>query len=365
MEIKKLDVTIGELVRGFVDNAENGVKAYDGKLDIRPPYQREFVYSDKQREKVIETVEKGYPLNTMYWAKRRDGTYEIIDGQQRTMSICQYINNDFSFKFRTFKSLQEEEKQKILDYKLFIYVCDGGDKEKLDWFETINIAGEELSAQELRNAVYHGKWVTSAKSYFSKTNCAAYNIGASKYLNGEMKRQAYLETAIKWACGAKNDDGIREYMANHVDDPDAQPLFSHFRNVIEWVQAKFKKYRKEMRGVDWGHLYELYGSSAWDAAELETEVARLMADSDVKKKKGIYSYVFDHDEHHLDIRAFDDNTKREVYERQKGVCKICGKTFKIEEMEADHITPWRDGGRTIADNCQMLCRECNRRKSGK
>lgn len=365
MEINKLDITIRELVENFEDNAENGVTAYGGKLDIRPPYQREFIYNNEQREKVIETVMHGYPLNTMYWAKRKDGTFEIIDGQQRTMSICQYVNNEFSYMFRTFKGLQEDEKEKILKYKLFVYICDGTDSEKLKWFETINIAGAELTKQELRNAVYAGKWITSAKSYFSKTNCAAYNIG-SKYLNGEMKRQVYLETAIKWISGAKKDDEIKDYMAVHMDDPDAQELFSYFQNVISWVQVKFPKYRKEMKGVQWGYIYNKYGKDKiFDAEKLEEKVSKLMSDSDVQNKKGIYEFVFDNDEHHLGIRAFDGNTKREVYEKQKGICAICKNHFAIEEMEADHITPWNKGGRTIAENCQILCVECNRRKSDK
>ena len=364
MEIAKIDVSIRDLVDGFVDNSENGVVAYGGKLDIRPPYQREFIYNNEQREKVIETIMSGFPLNTMYWAKREDGTFEIIDGQQRTMSICQYVNNEFSYNFRSFQTLQADEKEKILNYKLFVYVCDGDDSEKLKWFETINIAGAELTKQELRNAVYAGKWVTSAKSYFSKTNCAAYNIGRM-YLNGEMKRQIYLETAIKWISNAKNDNDIKNYMSLHYAAPDAQPLFSYFRNVIEWVQAKFPKYRKEMKGIAWGELYNKHKNDTLDANDLEAKVAALMKDSDVQKKSGIYAYVLDGDEHHLGIRAFEDNTKREVYEKQGGICKICGKHFEIEQMEADHITPWRDGGHTIADNCQMLCRECNRRKSSK
>ena len=365
MNITQLDITVRELVEGFEDNAENGVRAYNGNLDIRQPYQREFIYNDEQREKVIETVMAGYPLNTMYWAKRKDGTFEIIDGQQRTMSICQYVNNEFSYNFRSFQTLQADEKEKILNYKLFVYVCDGDDSEKLKWFETINIAGAELTKQELRNAVYSGKWVTSAKSYFSKTNCAAYNIG-SKYLNGEMKRQSYLETAIKWISQAKNEDNIKNYMSEHCADSDAQPLFSYFRNVIEWVQAKFPKYRKEMKGIQWGFLYNKYGQdTTLNADELEAKVSKLMMDSDVQKKSGIYEYVLDGDEHHLGIRTFDDNTKREIYEIQKGVCKLCGKPFDIGVMEADHITPWVEGGRTVAENCQMLCRDCNRRKSSK
>ncbi|MBQ5458273.1 MAG: DUF262 domain-containing protein [Bacteroidales bacterium] len=360
MQIELHKITVRDLTNGYADNAEKGVCAYGGKLDVRPPYQREFVYKEKQRDAVIDTLTQGFPLNVMYWATREDGTFEIIDGQQRTISICQYVNGDFAFDMRYFHNLQPDEKKKILDYELQVYICSGTDSEKLKWFKTINIAGEELTDQELRNAVYAGSWVSDAKRYFSKNGAPAAKIG-SDYLSGSAIRQEYLETAISWI----SKGNIEVYMGNHQHDPNAVALWNYFNSVINWVKAIFPKYRKEMKGVEWGRLYELYSSSTWDAAELETEVARLMADSDVKKKKGIYSYVFDHDEHHLDIRAFDDNTKREVYERQKGVCKICGKVFKIEEMEADHITPWRDGGRTIADNCQMLCRECNRRKSGK
>ena len=360
MQIELHKITVRDLTNGYADNAEKGVCAYGGKLDVRPPYQREFVYKDKQRDAVIDTLTQGFPLNVMYWATREDGTFEIIDGQQRTISICQYVNGDFAFDMRYFHNLQPDEKKKILDYELQVYICSGTDSEKLKWFKTINIAGEELTDQELRNAVYAGSWVSDAKRYFSKNGAPAAKIG-SDYLSGSAIRQEYLETAISWI----SKGNIAVYMGNHQHDPNAIALWNYFNSVINWVKAIFPKYRKEMKGVEWGHLYELYSSRTWDAAELETEVARLMADSDVKKKKGIYSYVFDHDEHHLDIRAFDDNTKREVYEKQKGVCQICGKVFKIEEMEADHITPWRDGGRTIADNCQMLCRECNRRKSGK
>lgn len=360
MQIELHKITVRDLTNGYADNAEKGVCAYGGKLDVRPPYQREFVYGEKQRNAVIDTLMQGFPLNVMYWATREDGTFEIIDGQQRTISICQYVNGDFAFDMRYFHNLQPDEKKKILDYELQVYICSGTDSEKLKWFKTINIAGEELTDQELRNAVYAGSWVSDAKRYFSKNGAPAAKIG-SDYLSGSAIRQEYLETAISWI----SKGNIEVYMGNHQHDPNAIALWNYFNSVINWVKAIFPKYRKEMKGVEWGHLYELYSSRTWDAAELETEVARLMADSDVKKKKGIYSYVFDHDEHHLDIRAFDDNTKREVYEKQKGICKICGKHFEIEEMEADHITPWRDGGRTIADNCQMLCRECNRRKSGK
>ena len=360
MEIKLHKITVRDLTNGYADNAEQGVKAYGGKLDVRPPYQREFVYGDKQRAAVIDTLTQGFPLNVMYWATRDDGTFEIIDGQQRTISICQYVNGDFAYLFKYFHNLQEDEKEQILNYELQVYICSGTDSEKLKWFETINIAGEKLTEQELRNAVYAGSWVSDAKRYFSKNNCAAYGL-ASKYVSGSPIRQDYLETAIRWI----SKDNIEIYMGNHQQDPNAVALWNHFSSVINWVKAIFPKYRKEMKGVDWGTLYEKYHEKALDAAALETEVTKLMMDSDVQKKPGIYPYVLDRDEHHLGIRAFDDNTKREVYERQQGICKICGKHFEIEQMEADHITPWKEGGRTIAENCQMLCRECNRRKSAK
>lgn len=360
MEIKLHKITVRDLTNGYADNAEQGVKAFGGKLDVRPPYQREFVYGDKQRAAVIDTLTQGFPLNVMYWATRDDGTFEIIDGQQRTISICQYVNGDFAYLFKYFHNLQEDEKEKILNYELQVYICSGTDSEKLKWFETINIAGEKLTEQELRNAVYAGSWVSDAKRYFSKNNCAACGL-ASKYVSGSPIRQDYLETAIRWI----SKGNIEVYMGNHQHDPNAVALWNHFSSVINWVKALFPKYRKEMKGVDWGTLYEKFKEQSLDATALEEKVTKLMMDSDVQKKSGIYAYVLDGDEHHLGIRAFDDNTKREVYERQQGICKICGKHFDIEQMEADHITPWKEGGRTIAENCQMLCRECNRRKSAK
>lgn len=359
MEIKLQKITVRELTAGYQDNEENGVVAYGGKLDVRPPYQREFIYKEKQRNAVIETLTQGFPLNVMYWAVRSNGTFEIIDGQQRTISICQYVNGDFAFNFKYFNNLKKDEKDQILDYELNIYICSGTDSEKLKWFKTINIAGEKLTEQELRNAVYSGSWVADAKRYFSKNNCAAYGL-ASKYINGSPIRQDYLETAIDWI----SKGNIEVYMGNHQHDPTAIELWNYFSGVINWVKATFSKYRKEMKGVAWGPLYDKFGKSPLNPKELEEKISKLMMDSDVQKKSGIYAYVLDGDERHLGIRLFDENTKREIYEKQQGVCPLCKKHFDIEQMEADHITPWKEGGRTIAENCQMLCRECNRRKGG-
>lgn len=360
MEITLKAITVGELAEGYTDNDEGGVCGYGGKLDIRPPYQREFVYDGKKRDAVIDTLLKGFPLNVMYWAEREDGTYEVIDGQQRTIFICRYVAGDFAFRFRYFHNLPTDEQRQILDYRLMVYVCRGTDSEKLAWFKTINIAGEELTAQELRNAVYAGPWLSDAKRYFSKTGCVAYRMG-SPYLNGSPIRQSYLETTLNWISHGY----IEIYMGKHQHDPNSQALWLYFSAIINWVKTTFPNYRKEMKGVPWGVLYEKYHETLLDTAALEDHIKRLMQDSDVKSKPGIYSYVLDGDEHHLDIRAFDGNMRRETYERQQGICPICGKHFELEEMEADHITPWSKGGHTVAANCQMLCRECNRRKSGK
>lgn len=359
MDIELKNITIRELVEGYQDNQEAGVVGFGGRLNIRPPFQREFVYNDKQREAVIDTVYRGFPLNTMYWAIATDG-FEIIDGQQRTVSICQYVDGVFSYKDRYFHNLQQDEKDTILDYALTVYRCQGTDSEKLDWFRTINIAGEKLTDQELRNAVYAGSWTADAKRYFSKTQCAAWQL-ADKYMTGSPIRQDYLETAISWM----NSGDIEGYMAIHQHDKSANPLWLYFQSVISWVKATFPKYRKEMKGIAWGDLYNVFKDQEFDPKKLEAEISRIMEDEDVTNKKGIYSYVLDGKEKHLNIRAFSNNQKREAYERQKGICPVCKDNFEIEEMEGDHITPWREGGKTIADNCQMLCKEDNRRKSGK
>nr|WP_298789653.1 DUF262 domain-containing protein [uncultured Allomuricauda sp.] len=367
MNIELKEITVRELTKDYVDNDEGGVVGYGGRLDIRPPYQREFIYKDKQRDAVIDTLTKDFPLNVMYWAVREDGNFEVIDGQQRTISICQYIEGDFSVQVgtfpekRAFHNLQDNEQQQILDYKLMVYLCSGTDIEKLEWFKTINIAGEELTDQELRNAVFHGSWVSNAKRHFSKRNCPAYGIGKD-YLTGAVDRQDYLETAIKWIS---NNGDIDAYMSQNQNESNANELWLYFQSVINWVQTQFPSYRREMKGIPWGLLYNEFKDVKLDSVKLEAQVATLMEDEDVTNKKGIYHYVLNGKERHLNIRAFTPNMRREAYERQKGICLVCNEKFEIEEMEADHIDPWHDGGKTEADNCQMLCKEDNRRKSGK
>lgn len=388
MNIELHKITVRELTQGYVDNNENGVRAYGGRLDVRPPYQREFVYKDKQRDAVIDTLTQCFPLNVMYWAVRDTGqaddssaqgsaidstaignrtdcqpSFEIIDGQQRTISICQYVNGDFAFNFRYFHNLQPDEQEQILNYPLQVYICSGTDSEKLKWFRTINIAGEALTEQELRNAVYAGSWVSDAKRYFSKNGAPAAKIG-SDYLNGSAIRQDYLETAISWI----SDGNIEVYMSNHQHDPSAAPLWQFFQSVITWIETTFrptKERKKIMKGVEWGMLYKQYKEQVFDYKSVDDEVKRLILDDDVTKKSGIYPYILTRKEKYLSIRAFTDAQKLSAYERQMGFCADCGQHFELSQMEADHITPWHAGGKTTADNCQMLCRECNRRKSGK
>ncbi|MBD8017078.1 GmrSD restriction endonuclease domain-containing protein [Kaistella pullorum] len=369
MEIKLHEITIRELTAGYDDKGDDGVTAYGGKLDVRPPFQREFVYDDKQRAMVIDTVMKGHPLNVMYWAVRDASAgsathYEIIDGQQRTISICQYVANDYSVKVRgnmlAYENLQDDEQQKILDYKLLIYICEGTPSEKLEWFETINIAGAVLTKQELRNASYAGPWLSDAKKYFSKPNGPAFNRGHN-LLSGSAKRQDYLETILTWI----SKGNIEKYMGDHQHDANANALKQYFEAIITWQKNTYKNYRSSMKGIDWGALYDTYKDAVLDTDLIEKQIAELVEDDEVKSEKGIYKYVLTGDWRYLDLRTFDVKTKRKKYQQQEGICPVCQKHYEFEEMEGDHIIPWKDGGLTVEDNLMMLCKNDNRRKSGK
>lgn len=365
MKIKLLDLTVRELVDGYEDDGHDGVRGYRGALDIRPPYQREFIYKDKERNAVIDSILKSYPLNVMYWADRQDGRFEIIDGQQRTISIAQFVEGDYSIEFDStahyFHTLPPDIQRRILDYKLSVYVCSGTDSERLAWFKIINIAGVKLTDQELRNANYAGPWVTDAKRYFSRNGCAAYGKGKD-YLKGSPIRQEYLETAIKWIS---NGD-IEEYMARHKEEKSAEPLWKYFESVIDWAEAIFpNEIDLPMKGEDWGFLYNEYKCNPLDSEAIADEALRLDENDEVQKKSGIYRYILTHDEKHLNLRAFSKAMKRKVYRKQAGVCAICKEEFDISGMEADHIRPWTEGGKTVEANCQMLCKKCNREKSAK
>lgn len=370
MLIKQVKIPVRDLVKGYEDHPDtNQVIGYGGELQIRPPYQRQFIYKDKQRDEVIRTINSGFPLSIMYWAKTPDG-WEVLDGQQRSISICQYIKGDFSLDERYFQNLTQEEQDTILDYELNIYQCDGTDKEKMEWFTVINIAGEKLTDQELRNAIYSGSWLGEAKKKFSAPNCAAYRM-AKEYMAGTPIRQDYLERVIDWIA-SRDGKTIELYMAEHQHDQDCDEMYKYFCNVIEWVKSIFLNYRSEMKGVEWGKLYNEFGTTYYSASALEKEVKRLMMDDDVTSKKGIYEYVLSGNtrEKCLNIRAFTPKMKREAYERQEGICPFCaaegfGAPYDFEQMEADHIKPWHEGGKTEAANCQMLCKAHNRSKSGR
>lgn len=376
-------ITMSDLFNNYMDNAEEGVSVdikIDGKLiktDIRPPYQREFVYSDDKRDKVIDTLVKNLPLGIVYLAKNNDGTMEVIDGQQRILSICKYLNGEYSvngicdyldnknFNVDTMKDTTIYEQ--IMSYdKLLVYIVEGSEDEKLAWFKTINIAGEKLTEQELLNANYVGEWLTDAKRKFSKSNCAAYKLGKD-YVKGSPIRQDFLETALDWI----SDGNIAQYMSEHQSDANANELYLYFNNVINWIKVTFGdyNYRREMLGINWGRLYNKYHNNIYDTDALEEKIFKLMANEEVTDKKGIYEYVLSGENpelaRKLSKRTFCERDKRTAYERQKGICPIMNEHYAFEDMEADHIIPWWLGGTTTLDNLQMVWKHANRMKGGK
>ncbi|MBQ5492570.1 MAG: DUF262 domain-containing protein [Mycoplasmataceae bacterium] len=370
MKIQLQRLKIKDVLSGYKDDGENGLYAYDGMLNIRPPYQREFVYNNKQRDEVIRSILNNRPLNVMYWSKNKQDNYEIIDGQQRTISIGQFKNSEFSVKnlegkIKYFHNFTDEEKEKFDNYELMIYVCEGTENEKLEWFKVINIAGEKLTDQELRNAIYSGSWLIDAKRYFSKSNCPA-SLTAKDYLKGSAIRQEYLETALIWISD-KEQTSIEEYMAKHQNDKSASQLWLYFSQVIEWIKTIFKNTRKEMKGLPWGIFYNNYyeKTTNWTADEVEEKISTLMKDNEVTDKKGIYEYILSGNEKFLNLRVFDDDIKTQIYETQNGICIKCNQHFELNDMEGDHIKPWSEGGKTELYNCQLLCKDCNRRKSNK
>jgi hypothetical protein len=371
MNINLQHIRIEDLFKGYVDNGNSGVIGYGGNLDIRPAYQREFVYEEKERNAVIDTVTNGYPLNVMYWVDVGNGKYEILDGQQRTISICQYVNGDFSINGMAYHNLPPNKKKEIDDYELMVYFCIGTPSEKLEWFRVINTAGVKLNEQELRNSCYTGLWLTDAKLHFSKINCVAQQKG-SKYLDGSAKRQDYLQTALKWKS---HDEGISildcmsKYQKNCID---SNELWQYFDDVINWVIKIFSTYRPQIKGIEWGILYNKYKNLKLNSNEVEKKVQSLMIDDEVDNKKGIYEFVLSGNEKHLNLRAFSDKDKAQAFANQvvsgtgKATCPKCNdnaKLFDLNKMEADHIVPWSKGGKTTLSNCQMLCSYHNGVKS--
>lgn len=386
MKIELRPITVREIIKNYKDNAEKGVVGYDGKLNIRPAYQREFVYKDEQRNEVIKTVMRGYPntafpLNVMYWAKTDEDHFELIDGQQRTISLCQYANNEFSIVIdgipKNFDNLSSEKKNYFLNYELQVYVCFGTPEQRLEWFSIINIAGEPLTKQELLNANYTGPWLSSAKRYFMKGNSSAYGLG-NKYIDIEasQSRGKGLETAIKWI----SKDQVKQYMVDHQNDLNADALWLHFKKVIEWAQETFTDYYPKMKGLNWGQLYDKYHQQIYNSKEISEQVRKLDSDPQIRNSKGIFEYVLGGltDTRLLDVRVFDDLVKKSVYASQTKIAKADGKSncpdcaighsanknkiWDISEMEADHVSAWSRGGLTDAKNCEMLCIRHNRAK---
>ena len=347
MRIELKSIKVKDIFGGYVDNGEDGIFAYRGRLAIRPPYQREFVYNQEQAEAVIHTILKGYPLNVMYWVKTGNDNYEVLDGQQRTLSVMQYLKHQYSITIKEQKyywdALPNDKYDAIMNYNFMIYICEGQESEKLEWFKVVNIAGEKLTDQELRNSVYTGKWLSNAKIYFSKRNCVAKKL-SDKYIVGDPNRQELLEKALKGICEYQNFKNITEYMALHKSDTDADELWQYFQDVIHWVEKIFPNYYRDMKGLDWCHYYNTYHKNSYNSNKMNEEVKRLHEDEDVQKTKGIYEYLLCRENDPfatrlLNIREFTKRDKLEAYSKQDGICPICNKRFEFDEMEGDHIKP--------------------------
>ena len=305
-------------------------------------------------------------------AKTGEDTYEVLDGQQRTISICQYVEGNFSVNIdgdaKYYHNLTETEKEKIDNYELSVWVVEGTEEEKLKWFRKINLVGEALTEQELLNAAYTGTWLADAKRYFSKTGCVAKSV-SDGYMKGKPIRQEYLEKVLSWIADRDNLANGQMYMAIHQHDEDANDLWIYFQSVIDWAKRLFPKNRKINEKQDWGILYNKYHEKKYNANLLDADIEKLLLDEDVTNQTGIIPYVLSdrsrHDEKVLSIRAFTDGQKLRAFTRQNGVCPCCGRTCTFEEMQGDHIIAWSNGGRTVDDNLQMLCGQRNNEKRNK
>lgn len=388
MKTKLETYSVQEISEGFQYNAleAKGLFGLAGRLTIQPEYQRSYIYADGKRDvAVIESLLKGYPLGLIYFNKTHDDLLEVLDGQQRITSFGRFVTDKFAIKDsngmeQNFSSLAADKQKIILDSQILVYECEGSETEIKEWFKTINIAGVPLKNQELLNAVYSGPFVTAGKVEFSnKSNANVQKWSA--YVSGEVDRQDYWERALEWVSkGKENIDG---YMSEHRKDKDITGVKTYFNTVIDWVSSLFKETDKEMRGLEWGRLYELYHSKAYNPDELAKKVRDLYGDPYVKSRRGIWEYVLggSTDAKLLDVRVFDDATKKATYARQtkdaqlKGFsnCPNCAlipnandnKIWKLDEMDADHVTPWSKGGATTPENCQMLCRTHNQAKGNR
>ncbi len=384
------NLTVKEICEGFVYNQleSKGLNGWAGKLTIQPEYQRNYLYLENDGKKemaVIDSILKNYPIGLIYFNEPMEGKYEILDGQQRITSIGRFVTGKFAIKDKYgmeqyFTGLTHEEQEKILGYKLLVYICNGTEKEIKEWFETINIAGVPLKKQELLNATYSGPFVTLAKATFSNSRHPHLQKW-SCYVSGNANRHDILHTALAWV--SKGEENIGGYMSMHRTDNTIEELKTYFDTVIEWAKTLFGEPKNEMRGLEWGAFYELYHSNSYNPAQLQQRVNELYADEYVTNKKGIFEYVLggETDARFLNIRIFEENVKKTVYARQtneamaQGVsnCPECAKghenvrtkIYKITEMDADHVTAWSNGGSTGIENCQMLCKTHNRMKGNR
>ena len=382
----RTDITVDDICKGFVynDYEGKGLFGLSGKLTIQPEYQRNYIYADGKRDvAVIDSLLKGYPLGLIYFTKVADDKYEVLDGQQRITSFGRFITEKFAIKDSNgmeqyFGGLAENLKRKILETKLTIYICEGEESEIKEWFETINIAGIPLNQQELLNAIHSGIFVTKAKEEFSNSQNA--NIQKwSAYISGSVNRQDYLHTALQWV----SKGNISGYMSQHRYDDNITELKTYFNSVIDWVSSVFLDVDSSMVGLDWGRLYETYHRNAYNPQEVSEKVQEYLADYFVKDKKGIYEYILGGcvETKLLNIRIFDEPTKKSVYAQQtsavrgtdKSNCPLCalgsdnnhGRIWKLSEMDADHVSAWSNGGATDISNCQMLCKTHNRAKGNR
>lgn len=378
-------VTIRRLFEGCTNefgepcftNKETGeIRCFGGRLNPRPSYQREFVYSEQDQKKVFETLHRAFPLGTMYWCDTGDGSYELIDGQQRTISILNILTDGVSISIygedKFFSDLPESEQEQILDQELLVYVCSGDVSEKLDWFSTINIAGKALKAQELRSAVYSGPFISDARRYFvSNAVGAALANGYDVFVNNSTLRQELLEQVLFWHADFEGfndgnlDRAIRGYLKTHRSDENAKPLFTYYEEVLGWANYIFgTKYKKELPKVEWGLLYNRYHEIPCSPREIRAKVDALMENPEITKKVAVFEYVFSGEEKILSPRAFDDSMKRSKLEEQDHKCAYCGGEIPdMKSAHADHIVPWSKGGKTEYGNLQILCVKCNCKKS--
>lgn len=377
MKIELHQIKVKDVFDGYQDKGDdNGVVGYHGELDIRPPYQRNFVYNLDQSKAVMNTVLQDFPLNVMYWVVDGENSYEVLDGQQRTLSIMQFLDHKFPIEWEGQTmyedSLPDDLYNRVMNYELMVYICHGSDSEKLAWFKTVNIAGERLTDQELRNIAYTGQWLSDAKRHFSKRGCAAKKL-SEQYVKGDPNRQELLEKALGWIADSQGIT-INDYMAQHRSDEDADELWQYFQQVIHWIQQIFPHYHKEMKGLDWGTFYNKYHDVKYNATQMDKDIEKLLIDDEVTKKRGIWQYELvknagePNATKFLSLRTFTLDERRKQWEIQDGICPMCqaegiDKHYKLSEMEGDHIIPWSKGGKTEPDNLQMLCKKHNASKS--